>query len=382
MRDVFIAGVGLTKWGRYDGRKGRPLKEGEELGAEAVLNALEDADMQWTDIQSAFCGHVYGGSAFGERIAYRVGMTALPITNVENACSSSTSALMLAYQQVASGIYDVVLAIGCETIPPGFLDNVGVPVWQKYMGLDVLPAKYAMETTRYMKEYSVTPEDIARITVLARKNGTLNPNAMFQQEVTVEEVLDSRMICVPLTLLMVCANADGASAAIVCSRERLKSKSEPVSIDAIVNATSNYGTGEEGGGSVKIKNPNCSQVSSKQAYEISGFGPEDIDVVQGYDTMSPALMWNMEDLGFCKPGEFIPRLKEGVFNLDGKIPLNTDGGIMSRGHPVGATGVAQITELYYQLRGQAGARQVKGVRTGLAHAMGVGGISMVAILKR
>ena len=319
MREVALASVSLVKFGRYDGQKGRPNKQFYELGAEAIFKTLDAADMEWKHIQAAFCGSVYQGTGSGHQAIKCVGLTGIPIVNVENACSSSASALRLAYQAVANEVHDIVLVLGMEKLPLGLLETSAFPLWQRYMGLNVQPAHYGMKTVRYMEDYGVTLEDIARVTVLSRRNGALNPNAMFQQEVTLEEVLSSRVIASPLRLLMVCANADGAAAAIVCTKDKLKSQSKVVTIAASIHTTGTYGTTEEGGGSVKIKNLNCTEISAKQAWEVSGYGPEDIDVVQGYDTMATALMWNIEDLGFCGKGEFAPLLKEGVFDINGKI---------------------------------------------------------------
>lgn len=382
MREVAIAGVSMVKFGRYDGQKGRPYKEAEELGVEAIVGALKDADMEWKDIQAAFCGNVYLGMASGHRAISRVGLTGIPIVNIENACSSSTSALRLAYQEIAFGLYDIVLVLGMEKVPSGLLDATAFPEWQRYLGLDVFPAWYAMEIIRYMVEYGATEEDIARTAVLEHNNASLNPKAMFfGQKFTIEEVLNSRLIAEPLRLLMCCANADGASAAIVCSKDKLKSRDKVITIAASVHATGTYGTTDPGG-SVKIKNPNRIELSVKQAWEISGYGPEDMDLFQAYGAMSSGVMMSVEDLGFCERGEFPHLLKEGVFNIDGRMPLNTDGGLVGRGHPIGATGLAQIYEIVTQLRGEAGPRQVSGAKIGLSHTSGAGPNSIITILKR
>ncbi len=380
MREVAIAGVSMVKFGRYDGQKGRPFKEVEELGREAIVDALKDAGMEWKDIQAAFCGNVYEAMAPGHRAISRVGLTGIPIVNVEDACSSSVAALRLAYQEVAFGLYDVVLAMGMEKIPPGLLEGSSLPEWQRVMGLEVFPAWYAMEAVSYMVSYGATEEDIARTAVLERNNATLNPKAMFYgKKVTLEEVLNSRYISTPLRMLMCCANADGADVAIVCSKDKLKSKDKIITIAAAVHATGTYGSTTRGGH--KSKNPNCTELSAKQAWEISGYGPEDMQAVQAYGAMSSGTMSSVEDLGLCPEGEFPHLLKEGAFNIDGRIPLNTDGGLVGRGHPLGATGLAQVYEIVTQLRGRAGPRQVPEAKIGLCHAMGAGPNSIITILK-
>jgi acetyl-CoA acetyltransferase len=249
------------------------------------------------------------------------------------------------------------------------------------MGFNVQPASYAMGTVRYMEETGATEEDFARVTVKNRKNGALNPNARFQKPVTIEEVLASRIVAKPLRLLHSCPLADGGTAVILCSKKKLKSKTKMVSVAASVLSSGTYGH-MYGGGSVKIQTPDHIEVSMKQAREMSGYGPKEMHVVQAYDTMAPAELWDLEKMGFCGKGEAPRLLREGYFNLNGKLPVNTDGGLMSRGHPLGATALAQIIEIYRQIREEAGPRQVPGAKIGLAHAMGAGPNSAVVILKR
>ncbi len=380
-RDVFVAGVGLTRFDLYDGQKGRPSKEFYDLGSEAILAALKDAGIEWKEIQEAFCASVYCGTASGHQTIEKIGMTGIPIVNIENACSSGSSAFRLAYQAIAAGLYDVVIAVGFETSPRGFIKSTSWPEWQRKMGFNVQPAAYAMATLRYMEETGATEEDFARVTVKNRKNGTLNPNARFQKPVTLEEVLASRMVAKPLRLLHACPLADGGVAVILCSRDKLKSKAKRVTVAASVLTSGTYGH-VHGGGSVRIHTPHTVELSMKQAWEMSGCGPKDMDVVQAYDTMAPGELWDLEKMGFCGKGEAPRLLREGYFDLSGKLPVNTDGGLMSRGHPLGATALAQIVEIYRQIRGEAGPRQVPGAKIGLAHAMGAGPNSSIAILKR
>ena len=388
MREVAIAGVGLVRFDLYDGEKGRPFREGYDLGSEAVLKAMRDANIQWKDIQAAFCGSVYQDTGSGHQAIDKIGMTGIPIVNVENACSSGASALRLAYQAVASELYDIVLAFGYEKMPRGFIRSTSWPVWQRLLGFNVQPANYAKGAARYIEESGATEKDFALVTKKNRKNGALNPFARFQKEVTVEEVFASRMIAKPMRLLHCCPLSDGGAAIILCSKDKLKSKSKMVSVAASILASGVYGsqTGGSGtmygGGSVKIQKPNLVELSAKQAYEASGCGPEDINVVQAYDTMSCAELWDLEEMGFVKRGYAPHFLREGFFDLNGKLPVNTDGGLMSRGHPLGATALAQIIEIFMQLKGRAGPRQIEKAKVGLAHAMGAGPNSAVTILKR
>lgn len=381
MREVFVAGVGISKFDRYDGQDGRAYREIYDFGSEAVLKALEDADMEWRSIEAAFCGSVYQGTGAGHQVLSEIGLTGIPIVNVENACSSSSSAFRLAYQSVATGIYDICLAVGFEKMPRGFIQSTAWREWERYMGFNVQPAAYALDAVRQMEEYGHTLEQFAKVTVKNRKNGVLNPYAIFQKEVTVEEVLNSRMVSKPLRLLNCCPLADGAASAILCSKSKLKTKTKLVIVAASAMTSEMYGV-TKGGGSVNVHNLARTELAARQAYEISGCGPEDMDVVEAYDTMSNRELMSIAELGFCKKEDAGHLLGEGVFDINGRIPVNTSGGLMSRGHPLGATGVAQVTEVVWQLRGEAGRRQVPGAKIGLCHTMGAGPNCTVIILKR
>lgn len=382
LREVALAGAGLTRFNIYDGNKGRPLKECDELGTEAILEALDEAQMSLKDIQAAFCGKVYASTATGHNAISRIGRTGMPIVNLENACSSGGSAIRLAFEAIRREQYDVVLALGAEEAPrQGMLKSTSWPVYERMMGFNVQPASYAMGAVRYMEETGATEEDFSRVTVKNRHNGTLNPNARFQKAVTLEEVMNSRMVATPMRLLHSCPLADGAAAVILCAPHKLKSSSNRVTVAAAVLTTGTHGH-EYGGGSVKIETPHHIALSMQQAWAMSGLGPEDIDVLQAYDTMAAGELWDIEKMGFCKKGEAPGLLRDGYFDINGRLPVNTDGGLLSRGHALGATGVAQAIEIYRQIRGQAGPRQITKANTGLAHAMGAGPNSSVIVLKR
>jgi len=379
MREVLVAGFGLTQWGYY------PDRECYDFGSEAILIALEDSGFTWNDVQAAFCGSVYQGTGSGHQAVKEVGLTGIPVVNVENACSSGSSAFRLACQSVAAELYDTVLVLGMEKMPRGPIPSTAFRPWELASGFNVQMANYANETVVYMEETGATVEDFARVTVKNRKNGVHNPHARFQKEVTMEEVLNSRMVATPLRLFHCCPLADGAAAAIVCSRDKIRSAQRAVTVKACSLTSGVYGEHSIMAGISKSRNHppalGIVELSAKQAFETSGYGPEDMDVVQAYDTMAPAELWDIEKLGFCKKGEAPRLLKEGAFDIGGRIPVNTDGGLMSRGHPLGATGLGQICELVCQLRGEAGKRQVAGARIALAHAMGAGPNSSVTILK-
>jgi len=380
MREVVVAGIGTTRFNVYDD------KQWFHLGGEAILKILKDAEMEWKDIQAAFCGSVYQGTGSGHQAIKEVGLTGIPIVNVENACSSGGSAFRLAYQSVAAEIYDIVLVLGMEKMPRGPIPSTAFRPWELQMGFNVQPANYANETVEYMKESGATVEDISWVSVKNRKNGSLNPNARFQKPVTIEEVMASRMVAKPMRLLHCCPLADGAAGFILCSRYKLRSTSKAVTVASSVLATGVYGDAFFPSAlvdSVKfLPKEGMTEMSAQQAYELAGIGPAEIDLVQAYDTMASSELWDIEKLGLCGKGESPRLLKEGYFNIDGELPVNTDGGLMSRGHPLGATACAQIYEVVLQLRGEAGARQVKDARVGLCHASGAGPNSSVTILKK
>lgn len=376
MREVAVAGVGMTKFARYED------KESYDLGREAIIKALDDADMEWKNIQAAFCGSVYQGTASGHKAVSQIGLTGIPIVNIENACSSSGSAFRLAYQSIAAGFYDICLVVGFEKSPRGFIPSSAWREWERYMGFNVQPANYALGVALYMERYAIALEQFAKVTVKNRKNAVLNPYAKFQKEVTVEEVLTSRMISTPLRLLNCCPIADGAVASILCSKDKLKSKSKIITVAASVLTSGTYGFSESKGGcSASTQNPDLCGLSAKQAWEMSGYGPEDMDLVQAYDTVGPGELWSIENLGFCQVGKAAHLLEEGAFDIGGKLPVNTDGGLIGRGHPLGATALAQVVEVVRQLRGEAGPRQIAMAKIGLCHSMGAGPNSSVIILK-
>jgi len=379
LRETVIAGIGITKWGIY------PDQEWYDFGSESVLMALKDAGMEYKDIQIAFCGSCYQGVSSGHKVLAEIGKTGIPIVNVENACSSSSSALRLAYQMVSTGLYDVALAVGFEKQrQKGFIPSMAYRPWERSLGFNVQPAVYAMEAVRYMEEFGATVEDFSLVTVKNRKNAALNPNARFQQPVTLEDVLNSRMIASPLRLLHCCPLADGAAAAVVCSKDKIKIKKKAVTIAAATMTSGTYGEENISRSSAKYSSTPAHfiEMNAQEAFEIAGCSPKDVSVLQVYDAMAPGEIWDIEKLGFCKPGEGPHLLREGYFDLDGKLPTNTDGGLMGRGHPMGATGLAQIIENVMQLRGEAGPRQVPKARIGMSHSLGTGPNSVVTILKK
>jgi benzoylsuccinyl-CoA thiolase BbsB subunit len=361
VRDVAVIGVGMTKFGRF------PETSFEDLGREAIMNAIKDADIKPKEIEFGYCGNVYGGMCMGQRLLKEIGIADIEIINVDNACASGSTALRGVWYAIATGLYDIGIAVGIEKLthlPPATLVPPGEDL-QGEMGM-VFPAYFAMIMRKYMETFGTNLEQVAKISVKNHHNGCLNPYSQFQKEVTVEEVLSSRMICDPITLLQCCPTSDGAAAAILCSSSLARRyTSHMITIAASVLRTGNF--------LYTQKDFSFSDLTSnvaKKAYEMANVGPEDIDLCELHDAFAINELLHYEELGFCSRGEGGILIEKGETEIGGKIPVNTSGGLLSKGHPLGATGVAQIAEIVWQLRGKAGKRQVKNPKVGLAHLVG------------
>jgi len=384
LREVTIVGTGLHKYGRF------PHKPIEEIGQEAVVNALKDADnINWKKIQTVFCGTMHGGTALGHRILAQIGLTGIPITNIETACSSGGSALKLAVQSVASGEFDTVLALGVEKAGSGYLALNSYPMWQHLSGLGIPPVQLGLTATRYMIDYGATPLHFAKTVVKNRKHASLNPNAIHQKPTTMERALNARMICYPFSVLMLASPCEGAAAVVITSKDNAhKFNSIPVTVAAACTGVAQYGTdfcGMSSGfetDSTRIRNPEVTTVLSRQAYKIAGIGPEDLDLLELNDSTAASEIILLEELGICDPGEGIRWVDEGKTEIGGDIAVSTSGGLLGMGEPVGAVGVGQAIEIVTQLREQAGIRQVPGARVGMCQSAGAGGNCTVTILKR
>ena len=392
MREVAIIGVGMHPWGKF------PDKTFVDMGVEAVSKALDDANIQWTDIQSMVSGlWAWGGGngyVSGQSLAAVMGETGIPITNVFNMCATATSVLRSAYHVVASGERDICLAVGLDKSPKGFFTSLGRPdttdtdfLRWKMLGL-TNPGYWAIECRKRMEKYGTTERHLAKAKVACSKHAALNPDALYRKIFTEEEILASPMVCDPLRLYMICATRDGAAAAVLCSADKVrKYTSKPVNIAGVGLGSSVYGdptirlgwlsTVSEGGAPLLSE----SAMSAKMAFEQAGIGPEDIDFVELPDNSSWHYLQYLETIGFCKPGEAERMLEDGETLLGAKLPVCPSGGASSSGEAVTAQGLAQICELVWQLRGQAGERQVKGAKVGMAQTYGMLGNSAAAILK-
>jgi len=365
MRDVYITGVGMTVFGKHPDRSLR------DLGGEACLAALRDAGVQPKEIEAGYCGNalgpvLQGETSVGQNVFWEVGINSVPIVNVENACATGSTALHQAWVSVASGLYDMVIVAGTEKVvmPKGTFLDVGAGELEVKLG-EVFPGCFALIAQKHMELYGTTREQLAKVSVKNHMNGTLNPYAQFQKTFTVQEVLDSPMIADPLTLYSCCPNSDGAAALIVCSRKKaVKAKGKAVRILASVLATGIYENQRD------FTSWEVERRAAGKAYTMASLGPEDLNVVEVHDAFTISEILHYEGLGLCRPGEGGRLIDEGITALGGRVPVNPSGGLLSRGHPVGASGVAQVVEIVWQLRGEAGKRQVEKARVGLAQIMG------------
>ena len=365
MREVSVIGVGMVPFAKY---RDKTLAE---IGWPAVKSAIEDAGVEKKDIEAAYCGSALGGMMSGQRVLKQLGITGLPITNVENACSSSSSAFRQAYIAVAAGVYDVVLVLGVEKLTKfgGGTLPLEKEDFEVTHGL-VMPALYGMRARRYMHDYGLTEEQLASVAVKAHKHGAKNEDAQYRNEVTIEEVMGAREIADPFTLLHCCPSGDGAAAVVIASAEKARQfGAKPVRV-----ACSEVNSGKYMTGFRDMTTPEITVRGAKQAYEEAAIGPDDVDFAEVHDAFTIAELLYYEALGFCGRGEAAKLLEDGETSIGGRIPVNPSGGLLSKGHPIGATGTAQIVEVVRQLRGEAGNRQVESAKVGLTHCTG-GGIS-------
>jgi acetyl-CoA acetyltransferase len=365
VRGVSVVGVGMIPFGKY------PERKLADLGWPAVKAALGDAGIKPSQIEAAYCGTALGGMMAGQRVLGAIGMTGIPITNVENACSSSSTAFRQAVMAIRSGEYDIVLVVGVEKLSKfgGGTLPLEQEDWEVSQGM-VMPALYAMRAQRYMHDFHLTREQLALVSVKNRRNGALNPDAQMRKTVSVEEVLASRPIAEPFTLLQCCPTGDGAAAVILCADSTARRfRQNPVRVVA-----SDVTSGKYTASFRDMTIPEITVRGAHEAYEQAGVGAEDIDVAEVHDAFSIAELLYYEAFGFCGHGEAGKFIESGATSLGGRPVVNPSGGLLAKGHPVGATGAAQIVEIVRQLRGECGPRQVEKAKIGLAHATG-GGIS-------
>lgn len=377
MGKVAIIGVGHSKFGK---RSDASLRE---LAFEAFSGAIDDAEIDPSKVDgSVVCSatHYDKQRSPAGVVAEYLGLNPEPTFNVEAACASSAVGLRTAWALVSSGLHDIVAVIGVQKMTElsseeiqELMGRAGDVMWESPFGT-TMPAYYAMYAQAHMSRYGTTEEDMALVTVKNRKYGSKNPNAMFQKPVTVEAVLKSRMVSSPLKLFDCCANADGSACFVVASPESAKKLSDkPVWVAGLGLASSPMALAGRKGPMTSFE---VSKNAARAAYEMARMKPVDVDVAEVHDSFSITEILNYEDLGFAKPGHGATLLRKGETELGGSIPVNVDGGLLAKGHPVGATGASQIFTLVKQLRGEAGDLQVDGGKIGLAQ--NIGGIGMYA----
>jgi acetyl-CoA acetyltransferase len=379
MEDVAIIGVGLHPFGRFPGLSAI------EMAAKASRAAMADAGITWKEVQFAFGGSYEVDNP--DAVVNYLGLTGLPFTDVYNGCATAASALTQAANTLRLGEYDIGMAIGMDKHLPGAFSadpvQYGVPSWYGETGLFLTTKFFAMKIQRYMHEFGISTQTLARVAAKNYRNGSRNPNAFRRQPLSEEAILESPLVNDPLTQYMFCSPDEGAAAVVLCRAEVAhRYTKRPIYLRASVVRTRRLGAFEVHSPWLPLDRTEAPTVdASRAAYELAGVGPEDIDVVQLQDTDAGAEVIHMAENGFCKDGEQEAMIADGATEIDGTLPVNTDGGLIANGEPIGASGLRQVHELVLQLRGAAGDRQVPGSpRLGYSQLYGAPGTAGVAII--
>ncbi|MBO9376633.1 thiolase family protein [Sphingomonas histidinilytica] len=376
--DVYVIGTDMIRFGRFE--DATPPR----LAAKAALMALDDCGLSIRDVQAVYSGNCTE-TMVGQRTLQLIGQTGVPVVNVTNACATGATAFREAWIAIKAGLYDIVLAVGSEKMGKGMLvpkNSGGTPIPSEGLaGSNTMPAVFAQMGMEHSRAYGTTFEQFARVSVKNHHHSTLNPKAMYQKETPLEEVMGSEMMAYPITKLMCSVNVDGSAAAVLCSARKARElgltgravrvrgsglASDPFSERNLVQADVNTVT----------------RLAARTAYEMASVGPQDVDLVELHDCFATAEICHYENLGLCGEGEGGRFLDSGATTLGGKVPVNMSGGLLSKGHPLGATGIANIYEIVTHLRGEAGARQVEGARIGMTHVVGLGSACAVHILEK
>jgi acetyl-CoA acetyltransferase len=389
MNKVYVAGVGMTRF-----RKPSEKSSYVDLGVDAARTALIDAGLGYADVEQAYVGYSYGDNSCGQRVLYELGLTGIPIINVNNNCATGSSALFLARQAVQSGVVDCALALGFEEMGAGALTakwsdrqqplQEHVRVTRERFGDEDAPwaARWFGGAGReYAELYGTRPETFAKIAEKARRHAAANPNAVFRDPLSIEEIMASPEIYAPLTRLQCCPPTSGGAAALLVSERFAKKRlGGPLVELAAQSMTTDY-PGAFDGSMMKMIGYDMTLAAAQDVYEAAGIGPEDIDVVEMHDCFTANELIAYEGLELTPPGTAEQFIWDGDNSYGGKFVVNPSGGLLSKGHPLGATGLAQCAELVWQLRGQADRRQVEGARIGLQHNLGLGGACVISLYK-
>jgi acetyl-CoA acetyltransferase len=377
--DVYVVGVDMIKFGRF------PDRTVPSLGAEAALMALDDCGLKIQDMQALYCGNLGEASAMvGQRVLREIGQTGIPVVNCANACATGATAFREGWMAIKAGIYDVVLAVGAEQMGKGLLGGGGggngIPT-EGLLGSGTMPSVFAQVGLEHTRKYGTTFEQFAKVSVKNHHHSTLNPKAMYQIETPLQEVMGAEMISYPNTKLMCSVNVDGSAAAVLCSEKKARElglMKRAVRVRGSAMSSDPYTPHN-----MAMPDFNAvTRLAAKSAYEMAGLGPEDVDLVELHDCFATAEIVHYENLGLCKDGEAGRLIDSGATALGGRIPVNVSGGLLSKGHPLGATGIANIYEITTHLRGEAGKRQVEGARIGLTHVVGMGSACAVHVLEK
>lgn len=382
--EVVVIGAGLHRYGSF------PDASIPQLGTEAVRNALKDANMKWEDIQEAYCGSMGKTSLFpGHQVCGAMGRTGLAITNVENASASGSSAFREAYLAIASGSCDIALAMGVDknalaklTGDKASKAEVAPQEKDTPSSEDTKPKRFspvhafAGMADFHMKTHGTTLDQLALVSVKSHFNASFNPYAQFQKAVSLQEVHNARMVAEPLTVLHCCPIGDGAAAVILCAREVAKTFTDKIC--PTISGSILKSVLPDGDPTFTL-----TKHTAELIYERTGTGPQDLDLIELHDAFTIEEIVYLEALGLCKPGDGGRLVEEGVTSLTGRHPVNSSGGLISMGHPIGPTGVGQIAEILWQMRRECGARQVeRKVNLAMAHMVGAGGVCIIHLLKR
>ncbi len=398
MREVAIVGVSMIKFGRY------PDRDVSQLAAQAGFEALTDAGMTMKNIEALYSGNLYQTSGSGQRILQNLGQTGIPVVNVANACATGSTAFREAYFAIASGAYDVAMAVGSEQMgKQGLLGSRGDPATslEGRVGSYMMPAVFGMAGMEHARAYGTQQEHFAMASVKNHWHSVNNPLAQYQKESPLDEVMNARVIAYPNTLLMCCPTGDGAAAAILCSMDKARQfTTQPIKVAASVLTSDPWSDRDLSLPDINTLTKNAAKI----AYEQAGLGPKDLSQVELHDCFATAELLHYENLGLCGEGEAGKHIASGAPSLGNKIPtkyeediapfvdktyaptttavVNASGGLLSKGHPLGATGVANIAEVVFHLRGQAGARQVEGSKVAMAHVIGLCSACTIHILTK
>ena len=377
MSDVYVLGIDMLKFGRF------PDQTLPQLGARAALMALDDAGLGIRDMQAVYCANLgQANGMIGQRILHQIGQTGVPVVNCANACASGATAFREAWIGIKAGLYDVALAVGVEQMGRGLLTGAathGIPT-EGLLGSGTMPAVFAEAGMEHSRKYGTTFEQFAKVAVKNHHHATSNPKAMYQVETPLDVVMSAEMIAYPNTKLMCSVNVDGAAAAVLVSERKAKQLglSRAVRVKASVLTSDPWQERDQ----VMADINTCTRTAASQAYAMAGVSPDDMDLVELHDCFATAELLHYENLGLCRDGEAGSLIDRGDTALGGRIPVNVSGGLLSKGHPLGATGIANLYEIATHLRGEAGARQVEDARLGLTHVLGLGSACAVHILER